>query len=140
VPAQFTSKTQAAIDASFASDTVTITRQSKVGPPFTTETIYGPGAGDLQETNGSMYYSPDGAIEQVDAVLVLSFPKPFILDESNEDDTDQNDVVPQVQAGDTVTRASDQRTYTVVTTALRIWQLYHLEIKLQRGGLKKRQP
>ncbi len=98
------------------SETVLITRAVQTGLNLATTTIYS-GPGDFQADTGNEIYDPAGAVQTVDAVLVID-PLP-------------NGSLPIVLAEDTVTVAGF--TYSVVLVEPWNYPPAHLELRLKKG-------
>ena len=109
----------------FASDAILVTRVSGVPGSFLQVTVYS-GQGDLQENAGAIYYNAAGVAAQASAMLYISNTDPTVL--------------PDINAGDTVTRVSDGRQFIAVSDSDRLAFLPHLEIMLKRGDIGWKQP
>lgn len=103
----------------FDVDAVTITRNpGGVNPPVTTVWT---GTADLQEDTGQMYYDPEGAVEEIDATLII--------------DTTP---LPSVLVGDIVA-APDGRTFAVVAVINSTYALLFIKLLLKRGPIRYEQ-
>ena len=136
----------------FATDAITITRETPTGGrQFNLDGIYD-GLADLQEQGGLTYFNPAGEVEVADATLYLTMPVPMALGGGwiwgngeywgpvwgAGENTFQGvwGVVPNIDVGDIVTRLMDNKKFVIVSTSLRLSLLPHYELKLKVGPLR----
>lgn len=111
------SNTIAAAFALTDTETITITRKTPTGGGnFTPSTVYS-GVADVQMGNGSMYYNPQGAVEQSDGKILIM---------------DSNSTLPAILIDDTVTYAGN--TYKVVNSnPVMTFGIRHVSLLVKRG-------
>jgi hypothetical protein len=107
----------------FDVDSVTVIRYADtnvVGVISTTDTTIWSGLADFQEGSGEVYYNPSGAVEEIDATLII--------------DTQP---LPAVLVGDVVT--GNSRTYSVIAVTTSTFALSFLRLMLKRGPIADKQ-
>lgn len=115
-------KTNAQIPSVFNIDPVTITRQP--GGPNPSVTTIWTGTADLQETRGDIFYDPAGAVEEIDATLII--------------DENAAPSLPSVEVDDIVASA-DGRTWRVAYVGVMTFVYPYLRLLLKRGPLRAEQ-
>jgi hypothetical protein len=118
--------TNAQIPQVFDIDEVTITRYSPnvvAGVAEGETTTIWTGAADLQEDSGDIFYNIQGAVEEIDAVLIIDLQA-------------AGGTLPAVDVDDIVTNAADGKVFAVVAVTKQTFIYPYLELALRRGPLK----